>query len=453
MTAFTPEHLLPDIAAFPEARICWVAYSGGVDSTVMLHALAAVGDRVAPEIHALHVDHGLHPDSRAWSEHCVRACARLGVALQTRRIRVSTTPGESLEAVARHGRYRIMAELLGPGDLMLTAQHRDDQAETLLLALMRGSGPKGLAAMPRVTRLGSGRLVRPLLEVGRTELLAYAESQGLDWIEDPSNEDLDFDRNFLRRRILPALKERWSACAKSISRSAAHCAEAQELVESFAGDEAARAAGHRPGTLSITRLGALALPLRKAVLRHWIRERGLPTPDSRHLGRVLSEVMGARADASPLVAWQGCEVRRYRDDLFALGPMPPLPGPEPIQWRGGILDLPDRLGSLELLAVNGRSIDPTSLFPEGLAVRFGVTGLNCRREQGGHRKPVRKLYQEAGFPPWVRPYIPLLFAADRLIAVGGTWICQTGVGGGEKQFRVSWRPDSSLWCVLDRLAT
>jgi tRNA(Ile)-lysidine synthase len=366
------------------------------------------------------------------------------VSLEIRRVDVAPERGESLEAVARERRYEAMADLLGAGDLLVTAQHRDDQAETLLLALMRGSGPKGLAAMPRVATLGAGRLVRPLLQIGRAELLYYARSQGLDWVEDPGNRELGFDRNFLRQRVLPLLAERWPASAVGIARSAGHCAEAQALIDLFATDELTKAAGGRPGTLSIVRLAKLALPLQKAVVRQWIRGRALAPPDSRHLDRILSEAMTARADANPLVAWPGCEVRRYRDDLFAFEPLPTVPDPPPIGWTRGALSLPNGLGCLELLTPGGRVLDPLDLFPGGLSVRFGAVGLSCRGRPDGHRRPLRKLFQEAGVPPWARPFIPLLFAERMLVAVGDTWVCHPGSGMGDAKFQVRWESDLRL---------
>jgi tRNA(Ile)-lysidine synthase len=441
MSIFTAELLIARLACFAGSRVGWIAYSGGLDSSVLLHALVRIRDRLGFEIRALHVDHGLHPSSRAWAAHCAHTCERLGMPLQSRRAEVVPIPGKSLEALARKVRYEVMARLLGPEDLLLTAQHRDDQAETLLLALMRGSGPAGLAAMPAVAPLGAGLLVRPLLEHGRVELLEYAESRNLAWLEDPGNQSPRFDRNFLRHRVLPLLAERWPSCASLIARSASHCAEAQETIDLFCDQEIRRLPGRWPETLSIARLGALRLPVRKLVLRHWFRRRNLAPPDSRHLTRILSEVMTARADAAPLVSWPGCEVRRYRDDLFAMAPLPPFPEPRPIHWDRGALGLPSVLGYLELLGTDGKRLDPLHLFAQGLSVRFGTKGLSCRHARGGHRRPLKKLYQEAGLPPWVRPYMPLIFSQGDLIAVGDFWVCFPDRHAQE--FRIRWKPEQS----------
>jgi len=314
---------------------------------------------------------------------------------------------------------------------------------------MRGSGPKGLAAMPPGAPLLAGRLIRPLLEHSRAELLDYARRHDLDWLEDPSNRDLGFDRNFLRHQVLPLLAERWPACAASIARSAAHCAEAQGLVDLVAEDEMVKAAGQRRGTLSIDRLLNLKLPARKAVVRHWLREQHQSPPDARHLDRILTEVLVARPDANPLVAWRGCEVRRYRGDLLAMRPLPPVPAPDPIRWVEGVLSLSCGLGSLELLAVDGRSLDPRALFADGLEVRFGVHGLSCRPPPGRHRRPLKKLFQENGVPPWVRPFVPLIFARTDLVAVGDLWTCRAEGAAMNQVFRIRWKSDLPTWSGRD----
>ena len=419
----TPERLLQALDPFPNAPRLWVALSGGLDSTVLLHLLVAARELRPLDLAAIHVDHGLSPTAGDWADHCQRLCDQLAVPLTLRHLALQRQRGESLEALARAGRYAALSAIAGPGDLVLTAQHQDDQAETLLLALLRGSGVKGLAAMPRRARLGEAWLLRPLLGYRRAELLAYARAQGLTWIEDPSNGDLDFDRNYLRARILPLLAERWPACAASLSRSAAHCAEAQDLIAGLAAREIALIEGSRAGTLSLAALAARAPALQAAVLRHWLADLGLPTPDSRHLGRIRAELMRARPDRTPLVAWPGCETRRYRDDLYAMAPLPPVPGAGVLEWLGGELTLPAGLGCLRLLDRLGARLDPTACWPAGLEVRFGARGLVCRPGDQPHQRRLKHLFQEAAIPPWLRPYVPCLFDGAQLVAVGDLWRC------------------------------
>jgi len=397
-----------------------VAFSGGLDSTCLLSAAAVAAAHLPGPLCAVHLDHGLHPHSRSWAQHCRVVCESLGVSLTVRRLAIARAPGESLEAAAREARYAALAALLRPGELMLTAQHREDQAETLLLALLRGSGPEGLAAMPPVSDLGAGRLVRPLLGVSRAALEGYARNLGLSWIEDPSNDSLAFDRNFLRHRVLPLVRTRWPEASATLARSAGHCAEAAGLIERQAAQMLATSGGTRPGTLSIPALARLDPPLARAVLRLWLRRRGMPLPDTAHLGRILSEVLPARRDASPLVAWAGCEIRRYRRDLFATTPLPPRPGEQSLEWREDVLALPPPLG---ILTRSPRVSLAWDRCVGHHVVRFGIEGQWCRPRPGGHRRPLKKLFQEAAIPPWLRPYVPLVFAGDDLVAVAGVCPC------------------------------
>ncbi len=438
MPAFSSEHLRTRLSRFPDARRCWIAYSGGMDSEVLLHAAAALRDRVSVQIQAVHVDHGLQPDSARWADHCGASCARFAVPLRVLRLEISAVRGESLEAVAREARYRVLAALLEAGDLLLTAHHRGDQAETLLLALLRGSGVRGLAAMPPIAALGEGRLVRPLLDVGRGELRAYALKQGLDWVDDPSNWDLTRDRNFLRHRVLPVLAERWPAWEVTLARTAGHCADAEALVAHLAARTTAGFAGGRSGTLSIQGIQTLDLALRRAAIRYWIVEQGFRPPDAKHLGRILDEVLTARPDGSPLVAWSGCEIRRHRDDLFALAPLPPPLAGETLSWTMGALVLPSGLGQLRLLNDAGEPLDPAAICAGGLRVRFGVPGLSCLDLAGRHHHSLKKLFQERGVPAWLRQYVPLVFAGDRLTAVGDLWVCRSPCADESHSISLLW---------------
>src|SRR5690606_38380138 len=235
VVTFSPDFLLQEFP-FPAAhpRRVWVAYSGGLDSTVLLHALAARRDALPAPLHAVHVNHNLHPDSARWARDCQAVCDALDVPMESFAVTVGNGRGVSVEAAARDARYDVFRDLLEDDELLLTAQHQDDQLETFLLQAFRGAGPHGLAAMPRQAPFGRGRLCRPLLDFSRAELEAWARARGLEWLDDPSNAEARFARNFLRLEILPALRQRWPQLAATVSRSARHCAEAAWLLDEMA---------------------------------------------------------------------------------------------------------------------------------------------------------------------------------------------------------------------------
>ena len=424
---FSAEHLLHTLRDFPKPPRYWAAFSGGLDSSCLLHALATLRGRLPAPLGAFHLDHGLHPDSAHWAAHCRTVCDGLGVPLTLRALNLRPASGASLEAVARQARREAYQALLGAGDLLITAQHRDDQAETLLLQLLRGSGLPGLAAMPQLMDLPPGWLARPLLEVTRAQLHAYAQDHGLSWVEDPSNAETGFDRNYLRHQVLPLLARRWPAYATTLARSAGHCAEAMDLIGHLSVSHLEAVRGGLPGTLSVTALRALPSHLCRALLRRWIREQGWQVPDSRRLNRILREILPAAPDRSPRVDWPGAEVRRYRDDLFLTEPLSPPPT-GPFAWPGGnSCELPMGLGRLRLQAAAGAGLDPIRWIRGTVGVHFGVTGERCRPAGARHRSRLKDLYQRHAVPDWLRPYVPLVYLDGRLAAVAGVCLCGDAV--------------------------
>ncbi len=328
---FTPAWLAARLHAlvpeFPRVAAC-VAFSGGADSTALLAALARVR-RAGLKVRAVHVDHQLRPDAARWSAHCRRRARELGIPLEVRRIVVPRPRGASPEAAARLARYAALAQALRPQEILLTAHQQEDQLETVLLQLLRGAGVAGLAAMPASAPFARGRLVRPLLEIPGAQLRAWLRARGLDWVEDDSNADERFDRNYLRRRVLPALRARWPAAAATVARSARHLAEAQQLLDALGTVDAA---GAQVGAaLSVPLLRRLDPARRRNALRHWITSAGFPVPPARRLEEIAAKVLAARADRHPFVEWSGVRVRRHAQLLHletaAAAPARALPGP------------------------------------------------------------------------------------------------------------------------------
>lgn len=430
------QRLGPLLDGCPGTRRWVVAYSGGVDSHVLLHLLATAGlDRT---LAAVYVDHGLHPASGRWGDHCAAVCKALGVAFQRLRADARPGPRESREDAARRARYGALGSWLQAGDALLTAHHRDDQAETLLLQLLRGAGPHGLAAMPAVADLDGIPLLRPLLDTDRAAILAYARHHGLAWVEDGSNADIGLDRNYLRHEVLPLLRRRWPALGRSLGRSARLCAEAARLLDRQADADLAAAACERPDALAAAVLAALDEARLRNALRRWLRWLELPAPGAAHLERVRTEVLAAGADRNPRLAWPGAELRRYRDRLYALAPPPAHDPGRVLPWSdpGRPLDLPGG-GRLELCPATGAGLRAAALAGRALTVRFRRGGERFRPAGRRHGQELKKLLQEAGVPPWERSRLPLLYVDDDLAVVGELWVAATlAAAAGEAGLRL-----------------
>ncbi|HSC48075.1 MAG TPA: tRNA lysidine(34) synthetase TilS [Gammaproteobacteria bacterium] len=419
----------------PAAPRYWVALSGGLDSSVLLEALARGRDSLPGELVAVHVNHGLQPSAPDWQRHCEALCARLKLPLTTKTVQVDAHPGEGLEAAARERRYTVFREILAPGEMLLLAHHEDDQSETFLLQALRGAGVRGLAAMPAVAPFAAGTLVRPLLGYQRAELEAWAKQQGLKWVEDPSNRDTDYDRNYLRREVLPLVKRRWPAAGATVSRSARFAAEAEALLEELAAEDGAH---YRIGlTLPVKAITELSSARSRNLLRHWLRQRGLPLPPAHKLDEILLQAQ-AGVDRNPCIGWAGAEVRRYRGRLHALEPLPEAP-PEFHLHRGESRDLGPGLGSLALKPAVGEGIRAELCGPRGLRVVFRSGGEECRPTGYGHQRPLKKWLQELHVVPWLRGRLPLLYAEQELLAVAGLFACEPHAAApGEAGLRVEW---------------
>ncbi len=429
---------LKSLPFFPKIKRIVIAYSGGMDSHVLLHGVAAM--RAGPmgcERIALHINHGLSEKAGQWTAHCARQCAALDMPFANINVDAKNKTGESPEAVARAARYQAFREFMQPGDCLLTAHHQDDQAETLLIQLLRGAGPRGLAAMPYYSDFAEGWHARPLLHFSRDELHEYAQQilaqnkQSL-WIDDESNSDTRFDRNFLRHEIIPKLKSRFPGMAATLSRSASLCAEAAGLLVSVAADDLKQAAGH-DGVFSVTGLRALGEVRARNLLHQCCRDRGLPTPSAAQLQCVWNEVIGASEDREPVVSWAGGEVRRYRDALFMGTPLSPHDATLALSWNGQeVLPVPG-LGRLYGESVTGQGIALRVLEGQHLAVRFRQGGEKLRPVGRTGHHALKKLFQEAGIPPWQRERIPLLYADGQLLAVAGQWVAHEAAAQPDEQ--------------------
>ncbi|MFH2812800.1 tRNA lysidine(34) synthetase TilS [Enterobacter ludwigii] len=414
---------LPAIAqAVSPYRQLLVGFSGGLDSTVLLHRLKLWRDNEPDiQLRAMHIHHGLSPHADAWVSHCEAVCAAWAIPLTVERVHLQDE-GLGIEAQARKARYAAFAAELQPDEALVTAQHLDDQCETLLLALKRGSGPAGLSAMPERADFAGTHLLRPLLGETRASLETWAREHGLSWIEDESNQDDRYDRNFLRLRVVPLLSERWPHFAEAAARSAMLCAEQESLLDELLGEELAELISAQ-GSLTIAPLEAMSPARRAALLRRWLASHGAAMPSRAMLARLWDEVALAREDATPCVHLNGFDVRRYKGALWWVKSSPSL--------ADRVLDWPSLAEPLLLPCDAGRvSLVPTGhvRLPEPgepVTVRFNAGGLLHIVGRNGGRK-LKKIWQESNVPPWRRDTTPLLFYGETLIAAAGGFITQEG---------------------------
>lgn len=410
---------LENIAGRPARYV--IAFSGGLDSTVLAHALAQCSD--VPVL-AIHIDHALQTDSANWSEHCAQIAAAFEIEFLSLSVNVQLESGKGPEASARDARYAALHAELNAGDWLLSAHHREDQAETLLLNLIRGSGPAGVAGIGNIRRFGAGWLVRPMLNVDRADILQHASDQGLQWIEDPSNTDRRFDRNFLRHEVLPRLKERWPDIATRLQRSAGHAGEASQLLIELAAIDL-ESLGSRAARLPIDGLAELSAARQRNVIRFALRGLGLSTPTAVQVDRILNEVIPARLDAQPLVSWPGAAVRRYRNGLYLL-PENLAEAIVTTPLQGEKLELGVGLGTLHFESGADIGISP-ELLSEGLTIKPRVGGEKFQPQGQSHTRKLKKLLQEEGVVPWMRDRLPLIYSGERLVAVGDLWLAEDTV--------------------------
>ena len=414
-----------------------VGFSGGRDSAVLLDALAAIAPTCGVPVTAIHIHHGLSTNADTWAQFCVERCNELGIACVVRRVNVVPQARASLEALARDARYAALAEIAqGIGATVVAlAHHRNDQAETLLLQLLRGGGPHGMAAMPALRVDAAGMAWwRPLLEVPRSDIDAYARERKLAWIDDESNADVDLARNAVRHRVLPALLEIAPQADATLARAAAHQAEASRLLDELAQQDAD---GALEGvTLRCSALDSLSPHRARNLLRWFLRGQGLPAPSTARLAAMLDQLRGARGDAVIRLAHAGVEIGVHHGRI-ALHTIPPESFD--VHWQGEPeLKLPH--GTLAFGHAEGRGIDLAQLTQE-VHVRSRVGGERFQIAADRPRRALKSILRDAGIPPWERRGLPLIFCGEALAAVAGLGIdASLSAAPGSPGLTIAWHP-------------
>ena len=432
----------------PHDRLC-IAFSGGLDSSLLLHLFAAITP-ASTALSALHINHQLQSNAAEVAAFCRDVCARLSVPLHVIPVTVPVKAEGvgGLEQAARTARYGVFEQQLRVGELLLLAHHGDDQLETVLFRLFRGTGVAGLAGMPFTRALGAGALARPLLEFSRAQLEAWAESAELPWIEDPSNCDQRFDRNYLRNRVIPPLKIRWPSFIRRVEASARGCADSHALNQKLAQLQWHACDGvyqhSRPHSLDQRAFAELSPPEQGNLLRWWCQSCGLPAPVSADWQRTLAGLMDAAADREPELLGQGYSVRRFQHRLHLVAAQHALPeGSQPLLPQQTL-----RWGEWTLALVwqgeDPNQGDDRQAGPPLIRVSTRQGGERIRFYPDGPAKIVKKWLQEQAVPPWERARLPLVFAgcgdAEELIAVGSLWCAEKYSAG----------PPSSGWRLTVR---
>lgn len=438
ISEFGPDTLQSILAIHQPVKRWLVGFSGGLDSSALLAALVAA--RPQQPVLALHVNHGSSPRAADWAEHCQALCRQWQVECRVETVTVRPAGG-GWEEAARNARYRVFENYMEEGDVLLLGHHRDDQVETLLFRLMRGAGPRGLGAIVAARPFGRGRLIRPLLDFSRGQLEDYARRSGLEWIEDESNREEKFDRNFLRKRVFPLLEQRWPDFSRRWARTAEACQQADQLSRDL-GEVDLRNCGERAERLgwSIDWKIFVRLPdyRRVNLLRSWALRHDLPVMERKHQEQIRKQLLGATPSSEAVVGWGRASLRYYRERLYLLAAPVPAVG-QPLAWSlEKELTLPD--GGC-LLAE--RSSSGGLHLPEGpVEIRWRTGGERCRPTGRARSQTLKKLLQEYGLEPWLRDRVPLLYCNGELAAVGDLWVCQDYFTAEGPAWRLRWQVGS-----------
>jgi len=414
------------LSEYPDAETCWIAYSGGLDSLVLLHVLASIQDKIKPKLVAVHINHGLSNDADLWVKHCQDKCVNYEIELQTFSIDLSDKNDKGTEAYAREKRYEVLGNLM------------DDQVETILLQLMRGSGPDGLVGMPQSREFSKGILLRSLLDYSREEIHDYALSESLSWVEDESNKSNKYDRNFLRNRIIPELLTRWPGALKTVQRAAKHQAEARCLINEISRSDLEVVCESDYRKLDISGFNNLSGIRKKNVLRAWIKQNKHETPNASIIEKIIAEVIHANIDRSPCVKWKGGEIRRYREYLYIMKSLPAHDVEMSKQWNlEETLELTS--GYLKAISGKGNGIKKDMLSSDTVEIRYRQGGEQIKLSGRRETHDLKKLFQEHGVPPWMRDRIPLIYYENKLVTVADLWLeSKYAASESEAAWQINW---------------
>jgi tRNA(Ile)-lysidine synthase len=452
MNTIIESALLSAINNYPQTPLI-IAYSGGVDSQVLLHALAELkhAKKISNRITVCHINHGLSANANTWQAFAEKECIKLKLTFVACEVNVKQKAQHSLEALARDARYQALYSLYDEQSLIITGHHRDDQTETFLLALKRGSGLKGLSAMASKINQGKDIILRPLLNVSRAEIVHLANQQQLKWVEDESNSDTRFDRNFIRQTIMPLLSERWPSITQTINRSSRHCLEGQLLLNELAEQDLAESQLNDQ-SLSVSELSKLSVARFNNLVRFFLTQHHYLMPSTEQLAQVYQQLF-ASTDKNPAIKVGDNYLRRYKDALYLTADFKNVS-----DWQtnvyfdkkqdkasGNVIELPDALGKLTFVntqtAESANSCQQITLPAQGqkVTVHYCHNNPRCLPDYRHHSRSLKKVLQELNIPPWERNRIPFIYFDDVLVAVVGYFVCQEFIPNKNTPcFQVTW---------------
>lgn len=422
-----------------------LAFSGGVDSRVLLHLLAQFKDQYPQtECIVVHVHHGLSSNADEWALLCQQWVKEYDLPCYVEHVNCQVKGSASLEQVARNARYSALEKYVSREDIVLTGQHSDDQVETFLLALKRGSGPKGLSSMAEVKPFAQGLLIRPLLTISRDQIEAYAQQQNFEWVTDESNADIRFDRNYLRHQITPVFKQRWSDFSRSVARSALLCAEQEALLDELLMPLYEQAV-QTDLSLSISDIAEKSEAIRNRILRMWLAKLHQSMPSKEQLQTIWQQVAEAKPDANPQFILNNIQIRRFQQRLYLVTPYTDVSDFSQSLAIESVMILPDEIGELSvvknvtaqtLLAEKGTLGLNDTILEKPLTVQFFHNGLTVHPYVRAHSRKLKKVLQEYGVPSWQRQRLPLLFCGERLVAIASLFVEKDFYG---QAFALKWQ--------------
>ena len=413
--------------------------SGGVDSATLLAVLAELAPTLRFSLRAVHVNHGISPNAARWADFCADLCRKSRIPLQVETVDVSPYRSLGLEGAARHARREVFARI--DADFVVLAQHQDDQAETLMLRLLRGTGLSGLSGMSRlkVFSAARARVLRPLLGISRAEIESYARERNLGWVDDESNADTARRRNFLRHEVFPLIEKRFPAARAAVARAADHLSEARELLAEMAQSDL-DACGSGDGTLDIPSLLRLGAARAKNLIRFWCEARGILPPTAAQLGELLRQLAQSGADARVSLTSSRWRFLRHRSKLYLLRAGETVKSDFRQEWTGeNALPLLALGGVMRFRPEEGRGLSLAKLQQAPVTVRLRQGGERLRPDPGRPRRTLKNLLRERGIPPWFRDRLPLVFCGDELVSVPGVGdAVEYRAAPGERGLMVSW---------------